>query len=559
MRRMPFVSLVLVLLALLSGCSKKDSTTQPAADPSGAAALVNQANTKLGQIIAGQVNAPQTPSDIDFSEPYGLYQQALAKDGNNLDARFGEAFLGMTMLTVDTEVNAAFAEWANYLSSRSPFEVPATPGPLGVPAHLGRGRDVLHLPFEKFVVSQVALTRSVLGAQDPQIRRIQDILEQRALPRLATTLADLQILANNPGWTFVVTPQMQGDPAADPIEIDRTDILAFRAGCGLLASMLDEAVAYNLNFAAYDSSGLVNAFSPGSDWLKFRTNGAARLSDARLSILGAVDDAESSLNSLLAENDPQDDDLIKSDPNFNTADQESLRTYFGHVRTAMNGGFQLMGDWDRNTSTPKTLLEIHPAALFNNAPPDWKAMLPGYTAQAVRLPAEMSQQYVYDTKLEGISIPTDGYYSAGVSHSVSPGYDYSYEYGGPELLPRLHQMMDSLQTRVASLPEWAGDFSGSVSYSDYFSAGNQTATVYLYYNYSVAVSHVYAPQITWNANTFGQWTWPDPTFRGLLPGITTTSQLMTLWGIDAGNWQKTMVLGGANGGYGPAPNRMAKR
>ena len=184
-----------ILVLSLSGCSKKSSPTQPAPNES-AASLVLRANLRLGQIISHQLD-PSTdhtrPSEIDLREPYNLYQQALAKDAANLDAHFGVAVLEVLTLTTDSEVNAAFDEWKAYLAAHTPFELPLpSPGPMGVPARLGGGRDVLRLPFEGIPMAALAISRGPFLAADPQISRVQAILESRArlaacLPRPATS------------------------------------------------------------------------------------------------------------------------------------------------------------------------------------------------------------------------------------------------------------------------------------------------------------------------------------------------------------------------------------
>ena len=60
-----------------------------------------------------------------------------------------------------------------------------------------------------------------------------------------------------------------------PIEIDNTDLLALAAACELLASACHVAVAYDFNFAAYDSASLYTAVQQGSPWLALATGGAS--------------------------------------------------------------------------------------------------------------------------------------------------------------------------------------------------------------------------------------------------------------------------------------------
>jgi hypothetical protein len=542
------VALSLAALFSLTACSKKKSSTAPPADPTHANQLVQQANASLGAIIAAQISGPdpERPSDIDFREPYGLYQQALGADPGNRDAMFGVAIIGLATLTTDAQVNAAFDEWSAYLSSHVPFEAGAATGPLGIPLHLGRGRDVMKLPFEEIALSAAALPRAGLTGADPQISTIQGILENRALPLLTQARAYLDVLAGDPNYTFIVTPQMQGDAGADPIEIDRTDLLALRAGAGLLTSLCDVAVAYHLSFATYDSVGLVQAFDPGSDWLTLRPNGSTRMSQARLALLEAVDDGQASITSLRGESDPQDDDLIKLGPgDMNIADAESLKVYLGHVRTALNGGFRLTRDWDGDSGTPDVTLNIQPVALFSNPVSDWKALLPDYTAGAVRRPGDVTYQGTSGYIPANVTISTAGYYSA---YATTETYDrganlYHGGYGDAPLQAQAVSASHTLYKDFASgFPGWARSYYNYVSFYGYLNPGSQTISLYFGESYDVSLGEFFVPTLTWTATNVSQWVWPDPSFNGLFPQLVTNNQMLTLFGYDPASWERTIVL-----------------
>jgi len=533
----PLVALFLLLA--LAGCSKKSEPTQPAGATE-AQRLVAQANASLGTIIAGLVNgpAPGRPSNVDFHEPYGLYQQALVADPNNEDALFGVAILGLVSLSTDTQVNAAFDEWKAYLDAHTPFEVPATPSPASA---LGRGRAALRLPIENIALSEVAIARSSLLGGDPQISGVQGILESKALPQLAIALANLGRIAADPGYQFIVTPQMQGDAGADPIEIDHTDILALRASCGVLTAMCDVAVSYELGFAAYDSAALVNAFTPGSGWMALRTGGAARMGHARLATLDAISDGEGAIHSLLAETDPQDDDAIKLDPG-DAAGAESLLTYLGHARTGLNSGFSITADWDNSAGTPDVALEIHPGALFTNPVPDWKALLPAYTADAVRRPTGRRYVYYSGTADMSVTIPTSNYYSGNWEIDAYSGGENSYGYGNAEITGPMYPLVHDRYGLVTANPLWLGTYSGWASYGGYLDPGTQTITVYVNESYWLADTRVFVPTITWAAASYAGWTFPDPTFHGLIPGFGSTGQMLSTFGYDPSSWQRTVVL-----------------
>lgn len=541
------LALGLVLVLSLCGCSKKSGPTQPAPSES-AASLVRRANVRLGQIISHQLD-PSTdhtrPSDIDLTEPLGLYQQALAKDPANLDAHLGVAVLEILTLTSDTEVNAAFDEWKAYLTAHTPFELPLpSPGPMGVPARFGRGRDVLRLPFEGIPMATLAISRAAILAGDPQISRVQAILELRALPRLARALAHLQTVAATPGYRFVVSPEMQGDPSADPAELDATDFHALRAACGLLAATCDVAIAYELGFAAYDSSSLVNSIAPGGAWLKLRTGGAGRLNEAHALILGAVDDVDQAIVSLLAESDPQDDDVIKIGPDdLSRAEVDSVLTNLGNARTALTTGITLTEDWDLDPSTPPVPLEVHPGEFLLSPVADFKALLPGYSASAVRRTYSRLYHFGDGDVTRTVTIPSAGVYTASGLYNAYAGQPPSqYLSGDPALVAAIQEVIQSRLTHVQNQPNWTGDVFVLVESSSFLPAGTQSVEFKWHSSYYTSTRDVAVPVITWNAATFEAWQFPDPTLGGLLPGITSTSQLWNTFGITSGGWDQVLVL-----------------
>ena len=52
----------------------------------------------------------------------------------------------------------------------------------------------------------------------------------------------------------------------------------------------------------------------------------------------------------------------------------------------------------------------------------------------------------------------------------------------------------------------------------------------------------YNAVITWEANSFDTWVFPDPTMNGLFPGMTDAG-LKDALGLTAQDWQKTFVIG----------------
>jgi len=555
----------ILVLALGTACSDDDpAEPQVSADCAGlsnvecAAAKVSTANQLLESILYTNLNSdPERPSDVNVQAPLTLYKQALTLDPSNMDAHFGAAVLGLLGLSSDAEVNAAFDEWKAYLEDHVPFEAPnaAEKPTLGVPLTFRAGREALGLPFDLIARSVVAQARGSMTVASPQISRVQAILRDRVLPRLTEARAHLGIVADNPGYRYIVTPRMQGDDDASAAEIDRTDILALRAACGLLAAVCDVAVSYELSFSAYDSLGLVQALTPGSDWMSLRNDGAAHMADARLSLLGAVDDVEDAIASLRAEQDDQDDDVIKTDPyDFQSSDLDSIQAHLPDVRNGLDGGYTRVDDWDLNSSTPPVSLTIRAGALFTDPVDDWKALFPPYTVTARRV--ETSQNYEYNTGTTTKTVTTgSGTYYAYFQLSAYNGQVSTYYSGDDTLRAAAEAVIQEQFTIIQSLPSWTGSYYGYSYFYGYVDAGTHDIAFSWYEDYQTTGNSVFVPVITWDAETFDQWDLPDPTLHGLLPDLGTSEEFFDTFGITASDWEREVVLDWTDLGFNLAAPR----
>ena len=52
----------------------------------------------------------------------------------------------------------------------------------------------------------------------------------------------------------------------------------------------------------------------------------------------------------------------------------------------------------------------------------------------------------------------------------------------------------------------------------------------------------YGVYITWDANSYGEWIFPDPSFNGILVDISTTAELLDVIGYPEESWQKVDTL-----------------
>ena len=540
----PFRPRLILALAVVVVSSCGDEDVQPASpepDPTGAAALVQQANLSLERNLyylhGSNVDHPR---DLDFREAHRLYHDALELDPDNLDAHFGVGVTSLLVLTIDEEVDAAFDEWRDYLDNHTPFELPSGAGkPLGVPLGLPSGAELLRLPFDLVPACAIAQARTPMLDADPQISRIQVILRDRVLPLVDPVREHLERVAQDPQYTFTVTPRMQGDDEETPREIDATDILALRAACSLLAAACRITVSYELGFAAFDSTNLVRNLARGSGWLALTPGGRADMGLARTAFLQATEDVERSLRALRDETDVQSDDVIKVGGDLSDADVDSILANIPSVRGALSDGYTRVDDWDNDDSTAEIALEISLGSWFVNPVPDWKELLPAYDVSTERRTGGNSR-YAFQNACEAIQVTTQaaGYYS-GYYDFYGPGNGYFF--GREELRVPLILLIESRYAAMVPPGSCGGNGYGSVSFYGDLAAGVQTVSACFYLSVYVS-SCVVVPVIRWQAERFEDWTFPDPTMHGLLPGIGSTGELLSTFGVGPEDWEREWVI-----------------
>jgi hypothetical protein len=90
----------------------------------------------------------------------------------------------------------------------------------------------------------------------------------------------------------------------------------------------------------------------------------------------------------------------------------------------------------------------------------------------------------------------------------------------------------------------------------YLQPGDNNVETYFYYDYQNVYRARYVPVITWVADSFDEWEFPDPTCGGLMPGMTD-ARLKQIFGISSGGWHKSNTLDLWNwdflGDDGPVP------
>jgi hypothetical protein len=213
-------------------------------------------------------------------------------------------------------------------------------------------------------------------------------------------------------------------------------------------------------------------------------------------------------------------------------------------------------DWDNNGATPDIPLTIRLGQLFSNPPQDWKTLFPAYAVSVVRKPSRKIYLYEGGTASAYVTAPGEGNFYGTYGLNVHHGQVVSEYFAGDNFLQsELKRIVADQYTAAQALPGWTGYFSGSSTFGDFLVTGPQAIDVFFNTYTEVGADFVFVPVITWNADTFDEWAWPDPTFRGVLPGMGNSDQLLTTFGITADQWNKQVVLDWTGLGTLPARRR----
>jgi hypothetical protein len=540
---------LLAMVLLVSGFGFNCSEKTAAGDNTSATEDVTAANTSLENEMSAAMNIdfddPNAFKTLNFDDSNVLYKEALAKDPNNMEANFGAAFTEMLSITYDSDVNASFDKWQARFDTVAPFEKP-----LGKAASFPMNRSILPTKLSDVqspagVFAKATVNLSVAAGTAPlQVSELQALVDAEVLPRINYAIERLEKIATNPAFTFIITPKMQGDVNADPIEIDLTEIYMVQAAAYSLKAICELATAYNFDVSDYDSAGMLNALDRSSAFLTLKTGGAARMATAKTALVTAISRVETGVAFLRNETDDQSNDAIKIGPDGPTsADLDSVLKYTSDATSLLGAGKAFTEDWDNDAATPEAALTISLGALFSNPVADFKALLPAYT---VEIKSDTSDNYDYvDDQLTvqtTVTIPNDGWYN------YSAYYNWNEWNNLPDsgtysslTIPAFDQKIDSLKRVIAAKPNLSSYYINMYwSSNGSLPAGPATIQGELNYNYEIATPYIsYYPSLTWEAATFAAWQFPNPTINGLLPGQTDAS-LKSTFGIKEADWKKTM-------------------
>jgi hypothetical protein len=531
------MSAMACLLALLS-CSD-DSGNKGGFEPTEVEAKVGQANTQLENILYDLVNGedPEKPGDIDLTGAYDLYMEALSMDGNHAGANFGAGILEVVMLTQDPQIQDFFDRVDAFIDAGNYFE--AEPGASTFDGSLAITGPAFSMDQVRIPLAIPAkMTRAFCLAPsntDPTIDELQGICLNEVLPRVATSAQRLTKVTAKRDFIFTVTPKMQGDMGEDPVELDLTEVYATLTGLSAVRAGLLHFTAYDFNFDAYTGEEMLAALTPGSSFGSLHSEGESRMQSALSSWQDAVDHLESAVDFLEAEQDHQGDDLIRIDPydDLTQADLDSIKAYIPKARNILNSSDWISLNWDDKSWTPDEKVVFSLNSFYSSPVQDLKTLVPPYTPSLETIPTDT--RWVFrDTTLHAVvTVEAGGHYFWQRSVHYEQGELVSSYANKDFEVSEWDEVFDMYEAMVAE------KYSGEVSAYLYnlLDPGPNNVTIDIYYSYSEVLQSRYSPIITWEADSFEEWIFPDPTFGGLLPGMTD-GRLKQVFGIDGDGWEK---------------------
>jgi len=527
--------------------------------------LVVEANNSLENAMNTMLNAEpdsvqQMLDLMDFSEPFGLYSSAVAHDPGNPDANFGVAFTGFLMISQDQALQDMLLNWENYFNANEPFAVNETV------ARRGYGMpftvDGIMIPIAPMVELPLSMAKMSLDYV-PQFSEFQAIVAGSFLPVIQQSIAALEEVDDDPTYVFEVSPSMQGDAEADPIELDMTEIYLIEAGLYALDGLLNTVVAYNFDFVSHDAEGIMQELSQGSDFATLKSDGAQLLSGAYASAITAFDKVDMSLDFLEAETDEQSNDLIQI---LEIDDYDDIRAGLDDARSALQGPTTFHysywedvynnGNWVGEIEVEDSV-DVDISQFFLNPIADFKALLPPYTmATAIeydyeyfyltqQIQAEDSNVTIEDLNNTYLEMNLDYYFMDGIpvlNASVRMGFlMFDLSTANPDdLPPSVFELYDEFVIM-------ADAYSGALyqfPYLQFFWSGNVTTGQPLtisgnvHIEYEQQSSAYVTPDPTWNAETYTDWlaSWPDPTMNNIFPNLDAAG-LAELLNFHEEDWE----------------------
>ena len=364
------LSLALTLAVVGCGGDPAKKVVGPGGDPT---AELNAAFTALQNNNLSQANLH--------------FKNAISVDPNNGQANLGAAVTEIAILSDDPEVaelldllDAASTEIpiAGSVPLRSPRaplfrqSVPESPRAAAM-RHVGLPSSSR---FNVLTSGQRLFGFLMKSAIDPgPISRLQQIVRNKVLPKLAYVEARLNVVEALPGFTMLLPTAVTG--LSYELEIDTGDVLVLDAVVNLVQGTAEILVSYNADVPSYQSVNVESLLTtPGSEFATLYPDGEMQLSNARLDWLAAVATMDQGVTSILAEVDPQDNDLILAEVFGTPGEIADLRYQLARLDDALNGPVYVQFvNWYGQADS----VQIDASAFFTSPIQDLKEFLPDHT------------------------------------------------------------------------------------------------------------------------------------------------------------------------------------
>jgi hypothetical protein len=564
-RKKRFLSLVICLIVLIAflgtGCgdngSDSDNGNGPVLDCDQADSLVIFANDSLGRQLTEVIevtleNADSSfrPSEIDFSGVNGLYQQAASLCPTNLDAQFGVAFTGLLLFVTDPDLSALFDDFKHLADTLTFF--PISPkmipqinmgGPMGhngIPVKTGELANLLPAltKLDHAIISTAAVS--------PNMSDIQNLLETKLLPKIINARNGMLTILDDANYTFTITHEMQGNSGASPVVLDQSDFRAFLAGIYAAEAVLHIFFSRNLDLTAYTPAGLETAVNQSGAFLDLKGGGvgANHMSTAKSRILSAATTVTQTIDHLIAEiNTDQTNDLIKVFPGDESElldIKDSLiyySTYFlgpKDLEIIFHDGYWYYDGmywiWIEENDTLTLMVDI--SQFFDNPLGNPKDFVPGYSITIQGL----NDQY--------IDFASQHFSRADYWDSLSSLYGITQPNDTPYFSVHLPDLnTEEFYQLLGDWSHWQQFHFGWDDIDSWCAPGDTHQYCYSSYNHYLYMGFWEEPDALyvcseWTANSFAEWTWPDPTFNGLLPNMTSAELKEHILG-DGTDWEKS--------------------
>lgn len=507
---------------------------------------IDDANQALEDVLWELMSGPGSPGEVDFSVPYEMYSEVLSREPMNMTANFGAGLCDLMMIFQDPEINAAWDEWSAYMDTASFFEPPGTYGGSGYQPPLPGFPCAEQLAAYPSMLVPITMGGMITMALDnvPMFSDIQAIIGSELIPRLEEACDLFQVVSNtSPGFTFTVTPEMQGDPQEDALELDLTEIYAMQAALKAADAFARLIIAYNVDFVSYDEAGLLQAFQQGgsNSILTLKSNGTYHLNLAKNSLESTLDLMEAGITFLENETDDQNDDIIKV---VDLVDLEEIKAGIDEAQAALAAPYPIMNDWDGDPLTPEVEVDFDIGQFFDNPIQDFKELFPAYTVNVEIDSTSYDYDYHYATETVSAGVEADSlgsyYYWSRWYVWDQWGY-YDEDFYSNISVPEFDAAFDAVLAALSADPSVAY-FYLSLYWGEYLSPGYNTISADLEQSWeTMTPGAAYVVILTWEAASYYQWILPNPTFNGVLPNMSDP-EFKQVFGLTEENWAPQLEI-----------------